>query len=137
MSKPFSSQSILLSLGFVTSPNYPTRYPFYLRKIERIQIESGKMLRLKFTHFDVHVCNGINTCSCDHVKVTDGDGTTLMDKSCGISSRDPSDPVFFLLPALISRTNTIDIYFHTDDYFAGMGWILSWTAVTPGQKVFT
>ena len=96
-------------------------------------------LRLEFTSFDVWACGQtpVDTCACDFVKITDGDGTTLMDKSCGISSRHPSDTFFFLPPVLISKSRTVDIYFHTDDYFAGMGWSLSWTAVTPGQKVFT
>ena len=121
----------------MTSPNHPAIYTNKLRKTERIQIESGNILRLKFTHFEVDACDDIDTCSCDFVKITDGDGTTLMDKSCGISSRHPSDTFFFLPPVLISKSRTVDIYFHTDDYFAGMGWSLSWTAVTPGQKVFT
>ena len=92
---------------------------------------------MEFTSFYVYVCGGIDTCSCDHVKITDGDGTTLMDKSCGISSTDPSDQSYFMPPILTSRSNRVDIFFHTDDTLVSTGWSVSWAAVTPGLKALT
>ena len=96
-------------------------------------------MKLKFTHFNVFVCDGVvDTCSCDFVKITDGDGTTLMDKSCGTISSDPSDPLFFNASSvMLTKTNTVDIFFDTDDRSISTGWNLSWTAVTPGQKATT
>ena len=102
---------------------------------QTIEGESGKILRLEFTHFDV--CWGnITTCSCDYVKITDGDGTTLMDNSCGYSSYNPSSSLYFQPPTVTTRTNTVEIFFHTDDDGAGEGWSLTWIAVTPGLKDF-
>ena len=59
----------------------------------------------------------------DHLTITDGDGTTLMEKSCGSS-----------LPAAItSISNMIRIYFSTDGSGTSTGWNVSWTAVTTGE----
>ena len=120
--------------GNVTSPNHPLVYLYNLRKTETITVESGKVLRLKFTHFNVEVCGDVDTCLCDYLKISDGDGTILMDRSCGISTSDPSDPLYFSPPVITTRSNTVDIFFHTDDDFVRTGWSLSWTAVTPGQN---
>ena len=129
----------LFSTGVVTSPNHPGKYQDNLDKTQTLQVETGKILRLEFTHFDVYPCaNGMDTCPCDYVKITDGDGTTLMDNSCGYSSLIPSDPVYFQPPSITTRTNTVEIYFHTSGAFTGdhgwQGWNLSWIAVTPGLK---
>ena len=121
--------------GVVTSPNHPADYPNNLDKTEAIEVESGKILRLEFTHFAVYVCDELTTCSsCDFVKITDGDGTTLMDNSCGYSDRDPSDSLYFLPPNITTRSNRVEIFFHTDDSSTQTGWSLSWSAVTPGDK---
>ena len=99
--------------GVVNSPNYPSNYPHNLDKTETIQVESGKVLRLVFTSFEVFSCDGVNTCSCDYVKITDGDETTLMDNSCGYSSN-PSDSFFFLPPIITTKSNKVEIFFHTN-----------------------
>ena len=103
-------------------------------KTETIQVESGKLVRLEFTHFQVFACGGVDTCSCDYVKITDGDGTTLMENSCGDSSRDPSDPIYFMPPIITTRSNKVDIFFRTSNVAANTGWSLSWTSMTPGLK---
>ena len=118
--------------GVVTSPNHPDNYPDNLDKTEIIEVESGKILRLEFTSFAVYAC-GV-TCSCDFVKITDGDGTTLMDNSCGYSSIDPSHSMYFLPPIITTRSNRVEIFFHTDGSGTTTGWSLSWSAVTPGEK---
>ena len=117
---------ILKATGVVTSPNHPGNYPDNLNKTEILEVESGKILRLEFTRFAVWSCH-IKYCgTCDFVKITDGDGTTLMDNSCGYS-----------LPSTITtRTNTVEIFFHTDGDRTYAGWSLSWIAVTPGSKDF-
>ena len=117
--------------GVVTSPNHPADYPNNLDKIETIEVESGKILRLEFTSFAVWVCDN---CACDYVKVTDGDGKILMDKSCGDSSTSPSSSDYFQPPVIVTNTNTVEISFHTDGSNTKPGWSLSWVAVTPGLK---
>ena len=88
-----------------------------------IEVEQGLILSLTFSAFDIHSsCSG---CSCnDHLTITDGDGTTLMEKSCGSS-----------LPAAITtRTNIVKLVFSTDFDVTKTGWSLNWTAVTPGLQ---
>merc|ERR1712192_95679 len=125
------------SKGNVTSPHYPGNYSNNLEKTETIQVESGKILRLEFTHFDVQDCGDITTCSCDFVKITDGDRTTLMDRSCGDSSQEPSHPSYSLPPIIMTRSNRVEIFFSTDDDFTSTGWSLSWSEVTPATTATT
>ena len=118
----------------ITSPNHPGNYPDNIDKIERITVETGKILRLEFTAFDVVVDGTITftTCPTDFVRITDGDGTTLMDNSCGYS--DPSYYYYFQPPIITTKTNKVEIYFHTnDDIQASYGWSLRWTAVAEGE----
>ena len=95
------------------------------------------MLRLEFTHFAVYWGS---TCQYDYVKITDGDGTTLMDNSCGYS--DPSSyglsigSWYFQPPTITTKTNTVEIFFHTDGVNTHIGWSFIWSAVTPGSKDF-
>ena len=114
---------ILKATGVVTSPNHPGSYPHNLDKTQTLQVETEKILRLEFTHFDVEWGS---TCQGDYVKITDGDGTTLMDNSCGDS----------LPPTVTTKTNSVEIFFHTDASGTTTGWSLSWIAVTPGLKDF-
>ena len=100
-------------------------------KTETIQVEIGKVLRLEFTRFAVSVCDN---CTCDHVEIKDGDGKTLMDKSCGDSTVSSSSSGYFLPPVMVTNTNTVEIFFHTDGGDTKPGWSLSWAAVTPGLK---
>ena len=121
----------LFSSGNVTSPNHPGNYPHGLDIKELITVKSGKILRLEFKHFAVY--GSPSFCQAyDFVKITDGDGTTLMDNSCGYSDFDPSSSSFFQPPIITSLTNTVEIYFHTDDEIAASGWSLDWTALASG-----
>ena len=116
--------------GVLTSPDYPSNYPNSLDMTESLQVESGKVLRMEFTFFAVeHVQS---RCSHDYVKVTDGDGTVLMDNSCGYSNRSSTSSDYFLPPNITTRTNTVNIIFHTNSYTSNVGWSLNWTALAPG-----
>ena len=113
----------LFITGVVTSPNFPGNYSNNLEKTQTIEVKIGKILLLEFTHFDVLDCGNITTCPCDFVKIRDGDGITLMDRSCG-----------YLPPPMIrTRSNRVEIFFGTDDDQTTTGWSLSWRAVTPGD----
>ena len=103
----------------VTSPNYPNKYPNRLQKTNTIEVEAGLVVEIQFTAFKVQ---SHSSCSYDHVTIKNGDGTTLMEKTCGSS-----------LPAAVTSTsNRVEIYFHTDDSYSRSGWRLTWRAVTPG-----
>ena len=112
-----------LGEGVLTSPNYPGAYPNNYQRTQVLKAESGKILRLEFTDFHVN-SQVLGTCRFDYVTITDGDGTLLMDKTCG------QPP--FLPPVIMTLTNTVEVHFYTDTNGAGYGWSLSWAAVTPG-----
>ena len=126
----------------MSSPGFPGDYPYSLQKTETIKVANGKVLRIDFTHFDVFALSVQNSsnddddnhdpCPYDFVKITDGDGTILMNKSCGYSSADPSEATYFPLPSLMSKTNNVSVYFHTDDTGAEPGWNFTWRASPPG-----
>ena len=119
------------STGVVTSPNYPGKYPDNLNRTETVKVESGKILRMEFTKIAIWYQAG---CPRDYVKITDGDGTVLMDRSCGHSSSSPTSSSYFLPPTITTKTTTVDILFYTDDSGSSDGWSLNWTAVSPGVK---
>ena len=124
-----------LFTGVVTSPNYPGQYPNSLEKTDTIQVEQGQILSLRFTAFAIEPHS---TCSYDHLTITDGDGTTLMEKSCGSSSDGNivigGQSIGSSLPAaIISTSNVVNLVFTTDGSDTRSGWSVSWIAVTPGE----
>ena len=106
----------------VTSPNYPSNYDDNLNKTETITVAEGLVLRLEFTAFNVE---DHGSCAYDHLKIVDGDGTILMDKTCG----DALPPVF------MSNTNHVDLIFETDHSVTESGWAVKWSAVSPDVVV--
>jgi len=104
----------------VTSPNYPSNYDDNLNKIETITAAEGLVLRLEFTAFDVE---DHESCAYDHLEIVDGDGTILLDKTCG----DALPPVF------MSNTNHVDLIFKTDNSVTKSGWAVKWSAVSPSK----
>ena len=124
--------------GFVTSPNYPNNYPDNLERIETIQVEQGLLVSLQFTAFEISYRSGFNICIDDHLSITDGDGTTLMEKSCGSSSEGNvqigGQYISSSLPeAITSRSNVVNLRFNTDSSYTRSGWRVSWVALTPGE----
>ena len=78
-------------------------------------------MSLKFTAFNIEY---ESNCSYDGLTIIDGDGTILMEKSCGAD-----------LPAeILSRSNIVDLFFNTDGSVTGPGWSVSWIAVPPGER---
>ena len=78
----------------------------------------------------------MSSCPYDYVKITDGDGTALLEESCGYSSHDPSSSSYFLPPVITTKTNTMHVFFHSDGSGTQTGWSLNWIAVTPGLNYF-
>ena len=98
------------------------------------------ILSLNFTMFDLPYHVNFDSIS-DHLKITDGDGTTLMKESYGSSFRGTNLKIGDLklvpsLPAgIISTSNRVKLTFITDDHDGGHdGWKVNWSAVRPGNN---
>ena len=104
------------------SPGYPTNYPNNEDKTSTIIAAEGKVIQVTFQKVDIesHL-----TCRYDYVMARDGDGTVLMQKTCG-SGKSPS-------AAFTSRTNKVEIIFHSDHSVYKKGFHLSWKEVEQGQ----
>ena len=63
-------------------------------------MEGGKVVRLEFTYFQV-AWDAL--CERDYVKITDGNGSTLMESSCGwMQDIQESHTYYFMPPILVS-----------------------------------
>ena len=88
-------------------------------------MEQGQILSLQFTAFTIEE---EDTCGYDGLTITDGDGTTLMEKSCGTVSDGNiligGQSIGSSLPAaIISTSNVVNLVFTTDGDIARSGWI--------------
>ena len=92
------------------------------------------LLYLHFSPFDIEAAydfdydtfeidyNIISQCY-DHLTITDIDGTSLMNETCGS-----------LVPApRVSKSNAVRLNFVSDFNSARTGWSIRWSAVTPGK----
>ena len=115
---------ILHIVGVITSPNHPRSYDNNINKTDMVIAEEGLILSLEFNAFDVHEYTPVlDPCPRDHLTIVDGDGTILLQKTCGTT-----------LPTSIrSRSNLINIIFFADSSDAATGWNISWSAVEPGD----
>ena len=95
--------------GVLTSPNYPEDYPNNLNLFYGIQVPEGNTIWLRFTELTLEPF-------ADKIRVTDRDGTLL-----GDSSHYPNSGMQF-----VSRTNTVEVHFHTDSSTTKRGWRLEW-----------
>ena len=91
-------------------------------------------MSLEFTSFDIEYDSN---CTYDHLTIMDGDGTTLMEKSCGSDGNlvigGQNQPGSTLPPKIRSRSNRVNFVFVTDESVAGAGWSVKWSVVTPGE----
>ena len=104
-------------------------------------METGLILSLQFTAFDIEAeyaydydtydyetytyeydYESIIGC-LDHLTITDGDGTTLFEMSCGTNI--PED--------ITSTSNIVKLVLSTDHTGTRTGYSVSWIAVTPGE----
>ena len=84
------------------SPKHPSNYPEDQDKEFPISVEDGFVVELWFTAFNLEFHE---SCDYDWVMVVDGDGSVLLDKSCGKN-----------IPARItSRTQSLTLQFHSDE----------------------
>ena len=96
------------------------------------------VLSLKFTAFGVEL-NG-NSC-IDSVTITDGDGRTLTEETCGgstygkliVGGQGISGTI--LPDSVISRSNVVSVIFTTSGDYTRSGWQLTWFAVPPHPDI--
>jgi len=106
------SHSMAAKQGTITSENYPNNYPDYFGKNYTINAD-GKFV-IKFSDFVIE--DPWNSHCYDWVIIKDGDGSILLDKTCG--SQIP--------PPITSKTNTATVIFHTDYMITARGFSLDW-----------
>ena len=102
-----------------------------------LMVKQGLIISLQFTAFDIDSGPAYG-CIYDHLTIMDGDGTTLMEKSCGSTSDGNiligDQSIGSSLPANITSTsNIVKLVFSADGYGTMTGWSVSWSAVTPGE----
>jgi len=115
------SEGFIEGSGVLSSPNHPGRYPNNYDKTASIEVEKGETISIEFTAFEVEKSR---TCAYDHLTILEGDGTTLMSKTCGYS----------LPPPLTSKSNKVEVIFKTDSSVTKSGFKLNWSAVKPACK---
>ena len=116
------------SLGVVYSPNYPENYPDDIDSMQTIEVDKGNILSIEFTAFDVEHSS---SCDYDHLTIIDGDGTRLMEKSCGSDGNlviGNQTITSTLPPAIKSWSNSVNFLFVTDGSSSRSGWSINWTA---------
>ena len=92
-------------------------------KRDTIKVEQGHVLILEFTAFNIE---SDSNCRWDYLTIADGDGSALMNKTCGSA-----------LPSkIISVSNRVDILFTTNHAVEKTGWSVSWRAALPGLHDF-
>ena len=112
----------ILLPGEVTSPHFPDKYPNNLKnKTKTIEVEKGSEITLNFTAFKVEWDSWDSSCPYDHLTIKDGDGPTLMEKTCGNT----------LPKGLVSKSNVVKLNFKTDQSVAESGWSVTWSAEKP------
>ena len=92
-----------------------------------LMVKQGLIISLQFTAFDIdHWGTTSYGCIYDHLTIMDGDGTTLMGKSCGPDIQSPSLligdsflscpdlPCAALPPNITSNSNIVKLLFSTD-----------------------
>ena len=103
--------------NLVTSPGYPSNYPDNQDKTFPIKVTAGQVIEILFTDFNLEPHA---SCEYDYVTVLDGDGSTLLAKTCGTNK-----------PGKItSKTNVANIKFKSDTSVNNKGFRAEWKAVT-------
>ena len=117
------------------SANYPGEHPYNMEKTETVKVEQGLTLLLQFTSFNLQPAPN---CIYDYLIITDGDGKTLLGRSCGPGYYDQNIIVGNSMTAgplpvpIQGSSSLVNIKFSSDGSSSFPGWSLSWAAVTPG-----
>ena len=113
--------------GFLTSPNYPERYPNSHDSTQTIEVAEGKTIRFSFTYFDTER-------EYDYVRILDSNENNLTPELFGLLFLTGPDgtPASSTAPSPIGKdystdSNSLQVEFITDSSGQGMGWKLKWT----------
>jgi len=106
------SHSMAAKHGTITSENYPNSYPDKFERIYTINAD-GKFV-IKFTDFVLE--DPYFSFCYDWVMIKDGDGSILLDKTCGSE----------IPPPITSKTSTAKVIFRTDFMDTARGFSLDW-----------
>merc|ERR1719447_2778906 len=102
--------------GSIQSDNHPNNYPINQDKTYEISVSAGKKIKITFEEFNLeHNWR----CGWDYLMIVDGNGNTILDKSCGATK--PA--------AVTSQTNKVKVIFHSDYSVTSTGFKINWTAV--------
>jgi len=102
--------------GSIQSDNHPNNYPINQDKTYEISVSAGKKIKITFEEFSLeHNWR----CGWDYLMIVDGNGNTILDKSCGATK--PA--------AVTSQTNKVKVIFHSDYSVTSTGFKINWTAV--------
>ena len=97
--------------GFLSSPNFPSRYPSSLDSIQTIRVAEGKGVHLRWIDFETEP-------RYDYVRIKDEHGTELWPEKLW-GSQDGLE--------MDVDSNIVKIIFHTDGDTTRGGWRLEWT----------
>eukprot|EP00794_Sanderia_malayensis_P017802 gene17802-19578_t len=106
------NQSLNSSSGEVTSPGYPAKYPHNKDCTTKITVPAGNVVQLTFDTFDVEI--GYD-CPFDYLMIVDGSNRR---KLCGNR-----------VSTYISKTNELDLVFHSDSPGNGNGFKIYFMAL--------
>ena len=114
--------------GTIESINFPNDYPNNRHHTFKLIAPEGKVIHLVWIEYEIEQgIGGSRGSSCyDWVKVTDKDGSLLMDKVCQIGLPDP--------PELTSNFNEINIEFKSDSNTNKKGYKAEWSSVDPAGR---
>merc|ERR1712029_26935 len=111
-----SGGSTATQSGSIQSDNYPNNYPVNQDKTYEISVAAGKTIEMTFAAFSLEEAWG---CGWDYLTIEDGNGSTLLGKSCGS-----------VKPAMItSKTNKVKVVFHSDYSVTSTGFKINWVAI--------
>ena len=100
----------------VMSTNYPANYPDNEDKEFPITVDDGHVVKLTFTDLQIE---SHESCAYDWLQVVDGDGTVLLDKTCG--DKKPAE--------ITSKTKAVNIKFYSDSSINMKGFRAEYEAV--------
>ena len=108
-----SSERELATSGVLTSLNFPEVYLNNFDQVQKIQVPEGNTIWIRFSDFDCEQ-------EYDTVTITDKDGTRLGFFDGGANSDDD------WRKKIVSKTDTVEVLFHTDGSGPAKGWRLDW-----------
>jgi len=108
--------------GSIISENYPDNYPdnVYEKRTTIRASNPDDILQINFIDFKLERVYGYRCY--DWLKIQDGDGTVLLDKTCGDNKPRP----------VTSNTDTVVIIFNSDSYNTEKGFKINWESKPKG-----